>query len=266
MQKTVLLLLLLSATLTTCLSEPVYITVFNQENQTITDLCAVVAEGASPILVNSTHVYLNISKPTLVKIIVKSTTVYEFIAEPNHAYRLKVKVGRLVLKLPKYIKAEITILSSNYSIKIDSFEKNTIVVENVPYGLIKIKLIGATTEEYVCNFQGGVIEVKEKVSVKWLQLAPLLALSLIPLTIHVAYTRCKKNIEKKPVKTRPTAVKRSLALKRKSLIIKKSSPEKTIEKNIELKKHVRKPFLRKKKTRNKSEVLSIADLLNRIEY
>ena len=108
---------------------------------------------------NSTHAYVDVDQAVVARIYFRNVKVYELPVEPGHAYSLTVKVGRLVLKLPRGVKAYVTVLASGETFEADSLENETVEIRDVPYGLVKVRVVGAITEERAFNFQGGVIEV-----------------------------------------------------------------------------------------------------------
>ena len=247
--------------------------VYNQEGEPITEECVIVAGNATLEMYNATHAYIDANMSLLVKIYVRNVLVKEFWAEPGKAYRLKVKVGRLVLKLPKDVKVYVTVLASGETIEVSSFESDTVTILNVPYGLIKVKIVGAVTEERVFNFQGGVIEVKEYTYIKWRELLPWLALSLAPVIGYTAYSCAKKPRLKQlqelkqrevllqapkpvePAKPKPKPVK--LPRIEEEEVVKKEETGRLLSRKDAKKK--------KRRTEKPDKFLSIADVLDKLE-
>ena len=156
------------------LADPIYIVVYDQEGEVITEECVIVVDNRTAEMYNSTHAIVDANSTVLVRIYVRNVLVYSFSAGSGKLYRVKVKVGKLILKLPKNVKAYVTILASGETIEVDSFESDVVEIENVPYGLIKVRVVGAITDERVLNYQGGVIEVEERAYVKWGEFLPWL--------------------------------------------------------------------------------------------
>ncbi|RLE78751.1 MAG: hypothetical protein DRJ52_09870 [Thermoprotei archaeon] len=266
-QFTALILSLAFLSYAIVLADPIFITIYNQENEPITEKCVVVAGNTTLEMYNATHAYIDANTTLLVKIYVRNVLVKEFWAEPGKAYRLKVKVGRLVLRLPKDVKAYVTVLASGETIEAHSFESDTVVVPNVPYGLIKVKVVGAITEERVFNLQGGVIEVREYTYIKWRELLPWLTLSLIPVIGYSAYSYAKK-----------PRLRQLQKLEQKQALLQKPAPSKPIKPKpkllklpkIEEEEKAGRFLSRKDRKQQKPVVkydkfLSIADILDQLE-
>jgi len=121
--------------------DPVYIVIYNQEDEVITESCIILVDNRTAEMYNSTHAIIEVNSTVLVRVYVRNVLVYDFLAELNKLYWIKVKVGKLVLMLLKNVKAYVTILASGETIEVDSFENETIVSNNVPYGLIKVRVV-----------------------------------------------------------------------------------------------------------------------------
>jgi len=270
-----MLLLTLAVALTApnALAEPTYIVVYNQEDEAITESCVILFDNRTAEMHNSTHAVTEVNNTVLVRIYVRNVLVYEFLAEPNKLYRVKVKVGKLVLKLPKNVKAYITILASGETIEVNSFESDVVEIENVPFGLIKVRVVGVITDERVFNFQGGVIEVEEHAYVKWSEFLPWFGISLIPLCTYTAYSLAKRRIKKPRAKPKLLSRKASLETRRafekpaeKPVKAKVKLPKvEETEESVVGEKPLKKEERKIKEKRVKRKFLSIADILEKLE-
>jgi len=271
-----MLLLTLAVALTApnALAEPTYIVVYNQEDEAITESCVILFDNRTAEMHNSTHALIETNSTALVRVYVRNVMVYSFLAEPNKLYRVKVKVGKLVLKLPKNVKAYVTILASGETIEVNSFESEVVEIENVPFGLIKVRVVGVITDERVFNFQGGVIEVEEHAYVKWSEFLPWFGISLIPLCTYTAYSLAKRRIKKPRAKPKLLSRKASLETRRafekpaeKPVKAKVKLPK--VEEAEEVAVSEEKPLEKEKKKarrkRAKRKFLSIADILEKLE-
>jgi len=267
-----LLLALIVVAPTIALANPTFIVVYNQEDETITESCVILFDNRTAEMYNSTHAKIESSSTVLVRIYVRNVLVYSFLAEPNKLYRVKVKVGKLILKLPKNVKAYVTILASGETIEVNSFESDVVEIDNVPYGLIKVRVVGAITDERVFNYQGGVIEVKEHAYIKWSEFLPWLGISLIPLCTYTAYSLAKKRIKKPKSRVeakllqRPTRLEKRVVEKPKEARAKVKLPE--VEEAEEVVVSEEKPLKKgekKVKKKVKRKFLSIADILEKLE-
>ena len=251
------------------IADPVYIVVYNQENEVITDKCVIVVNNRIVEIYNSTHAIVKVNGTALVKIYVRSVKVYEFLANASHAYKIKVRVGKLTLKLPRDVKAYITILASGETIEVSSFDNSVVEIDNIPFGLIKVRVVGAVVEERVFNFQGGVIEVREQAYVKWREFLPWLGVSLIPICSYVIYSLARKpKLKVKKFKSRGVLLqlpKEEAKLIRRYKYIKLPRVgEKSIEVELEGK-PLKKKSEKERGDRDRRGFLSIADILDKLE-
>ena len=191
-----LILTLMLLLIPTTLANPVRIKVLDQHRRDITKYCLIKSGNETARLVGE-YAVLNLTEKSYTEIYFRGVIVYSFIARPNMCYNITAMVSDLVIQAPRDLLIYITILATNETMEINTVQDQLVVLKDIPFGLIRIKVVGSKILTEVINFQGGTVVIKEKSLVYWNKLIPALAASLIPILVLTIHPRRKKRLKKK---------------------------------------------------------------------
>ena len=156
-----------------------YIVVYDQEDRVVTSKVEFV--GAKPY--NETHAI--VEDPSFVVITYKGVKLYHLEdLEDNSTYEVKVALGHLVLEVPRGLYYKVTHFSTGLVFEGVS-EGKLVNCGLLPYGLIKVYVKGSQELRELVEWQGGLVEIKERVGIEPTAFF-LLLLSLIPTIVALA--------------------------------------------------------------------------------
>jgi len=202
-------LMLMVASVESVRADDLWLIVTNQYGEPINTKVRVVAVGGTAELYNETCWQVRTNLTTvLVKVYRFNLCVGEFQLEPNSTYRLRVPVGDMLIQAPRSLTLRVKLLGTNQTWLLTG--KSSYVIEDLPYGVYEIEVVGASFRRVV-YWEGGTVSIGRSYYIDLNKVVRAVPFIIIPALGTTTYTLARnyRRVRRRKVRHKPRNRSRS---------------------------------------------------------